>query len=300
MTERPTVICFGELLVDHLPDGPRPGGAPANVAYHLRRLGLDAIPVTAVGNDPEGSLLLDHLSRCGLPHTFVRIDPERPTGVVNVDVSSSGEPSYTIRSESAWDFIPLDDRLLEVASDAAGVVFGTLALRSESNRQTLDAILERTAGLVTLDVNFRPPWDSVDLVRSYAARAGLLKMNGSEFERIEATLSPDRPDASQSVEERMHGLRKALRVPMLCVTWGSKGASLLVGEKIYREPGTVVRTVDTVGSGDAFLAGLVARLLRNPDDPAGALSHSCRLGAYVASRPGGTPPYDPEIDLEDV
>ena len=83
---------------------------------------------------------------------------------------------------------------------------------------------------------------------------------------------------------------------MLCVTKGEKGALLYCNGKFYEHPGFKVNAVDTVGAGDAFLAGLIASLL-NEKEPAEALAFACATGAFVASKAGATPKYDmDEID----
>jgi fructokinase len=78
---------------------------------------------------------------------------------------------------------------------------------------------------------------------------------------------------------------------MLCVTKGENGAILYCNGEFYEHPGFKVNAVDTVGAGDAFLAGLIASLL-NKKEPADALAFACATGAFVASKAGATPEYD--------
>src|SRR5678815_80233 len=78
------IMCFGEVLWDFLPRGLFPGGAPMNVAYHLRQHGLNAIPVTAVGEDVLGHELLNRLQGWSLDISFVARLPKKPTGMVRV------------------------------------------------------------------------------------------------------------------------------------------------------------------------------------------------------------------------
>jgi fructokinase len=74
------VYCFGEILWDILPDGPQPGGAPLNVAYHLTKLNLDAGLISRTGADAEGEKLEQLLAQWEIDSTFMQTDPARDTG----------------------------------------------------------------------------------------------------------------------------------------------------------------------------------------------------------------------------
>mgnify|MGYP001036819216 CR=1 FL=1 len=88
MSEKPIVVGAGELLWDVYPDRRRPGGAPANVAFHAQQLGLAGVVFSRVGQDALGRELCDHLEVNNVPTTYVQRDPDHRTGEVTVDVRS--------------------------------------------------------------------------------------------------------------------------------------------------------------------------------------------------------------------
>jgi fructokinase len=148
------VLCFGEILWDSLPQGLFPGGAPVNVAFHLRQLGLDAVPVTAVGRDFLGDELLRRMKRWGLPADGVTRN-EQPTGAVLVELNEAGVPKFNILENVAWDQLELNEAIRALAPQTSAVIYGTLAQRCEPNRKLLGELLElathhsqhRTGGL---------------------------------------------------------------------------------------------------------------------------------------------------------
>src|SRR3954470_16688802 len=176
------IICFGEVLWDFLPRGLFPGGAPINVAYHLRQHGLKAIPVTAVGEDVLGHELLRRLTTWSLDTLFVARLPKKPTGTVQVQLDGRGSPSFEIVADVAWDFIPVPAALLRKAGDCAAIIFGSLAQRSAHNRMQLAALLKAAPGAHKIfDVNLRAPFNSPEIVWSLAKESTLLKLNQDEL-----------------------------------------------------------------------------------------------------------------------
>lgn len=287
MSELATVICFGEILWDFLPDGLYPGGAPFNVAYHLRRHGLRAFPVSAVGRDLLGDELLRRLRHWGLPTGGIARHTGLPTGYVRASLAAGGDASYEIAPSVAWDQILVHEDVVREAVNARALVFGSLAQRASYNRAALErlhTVLPADAHRV-FDVNLRPPHDDLELAFALAHRATLLKLNAAEAARLAAGASetPGREEAhARTLAERI-GCR------IVCVTAGERGAGLLRDGRWHREPGRPVAVADTVGAGDAFLASLVAGLLdgRTPDGE--VLARACRAGEWVASQRGATP-----------
>jgi fructokinase len=127
-----TVICFGEVLWDCLPKGLFAGGAPINVAYHLRQFGINSLPLTAVGKDFLGREMLRRFGGWELSAELVS-EVDQPTGAVIAELDSAGVASYTFLDDVAWDHIPLTEQIMEQAPSADAIVFGTLAQRSEGN-----------------------------------------------------------------------------------------------------------------------------------------------------------------------
>src|SRR5262245_18154281 len=111
------LVCWGELLWDLFPDGPRLGGTAANAAYHAAQLGQRVALVSRVGNDALGARAKEQLAAAGVDVRCVQVDPERPTGTVKVELHA-GEPSYRIESEVAWDRIEWSAELAALIGSA--------------------------------------------------------------------------------------------------------------------------------------------------------------------------------------
>lgn len=284
----PTVVCFGEILWDILPAGLFAGGAPFNVGYHLKQLGVAPHLASAVGRDLLGDELLRRLRHWAMDLDGIARHTGLPTGYVRAALSAGGDASYEIATEVAWDQIAFGEDTLRAAVGARALVFGSLALRTSFNRAALErllAVLPADAHRV-FDVNLRPPHDDLDLVREFAPRASLLKLNAREAARLSGGLL-----AYGEEELNARALAASTGCPLVCITSAEHGAGLLVEGRWHWEPGRPVTVADTVGAGDAFLAALLLRLLHG-SAPADALAFACRLGEWVASRSGATPPYD--------
>ena len=288
MTSAPgSILCFGEVLWDLLPDALVPGGAPLNVAYHLHRLGQPVRVVSAVGTDRLGDELLRCAAHWGLPADGIARRADLPTGEVRASVGPDGEARYDIAASSAWDRIELDAPTLAAAATARALVFGSLAQRSAANRAALERLRAAlpAAALRVFDVNLRPPHDDLDLVRSLARHATVLKLNAAEAERLAR-------GGAVGAEAQARALAAQTGCTLVCVTAGARGAGLLRANRWHWEPGRPVAVVDTVGSGDAFLAALVSHTLEGRWADAEILARACRLGEWVATQRGATPVYD--------
>lgn len=280
-------LCFGEILWDFLPDGLFPGGAPFNVAYHLHRLGVAAHVVSAVGDDVLGHELLRRLRHWKIPTDLVATDPARPTGYVRAAVGAAGDAHYDIVRDVAWDAIPASAAASQTAATAAALVFGSLAARSAENRTALHRLLDALppSAWRVFDLNLRPPFDDPAIVAELAARATVLKLNAAEAARLaNAAGSPGAEETHARIVQRR------FNPALVVVTAADRGAGLLRDDRWHWEPGRPVTVADTVGAGDAFLARLVTGLLDDtPDDQ--ILAPACRLGEWVATQRGATPPY---------
>src|SRR5215218_10575653 len=124
------VVCFGEVLWDILPSGPLPGGAPMNVAYHLKKLGTNPALITKIGLDDFGKDLVDTLYNCSLNTEYIEVDYEQPTGLVYANLNDHQEVMYDIVNPSAWDFIEWNDEFDSLLRQAAFFVYGSLTSRN--------------------------------------------------------------------------------------------------------------------------------------------------------------------------
>ncbi len=291
------VLCFGEILWDILPQGAFPGGAPFNVAYHLHRLGVPVLPVSAVGRDAGGSELLRRLNAWGISTEAVALDPSAPTGTVTATLGPAGDAHYEIATEVAWDHLPVDAVRSDVVRHAAGLVYGSLALRSKENREALSRLEDELPlkAWRIFDINLRAPFDDLDVVRKYAPLARVLKMNATEAARLATGESPLR--ATEETYARR--LANEFGTEYICITAAERGAGLLHHGHWTWSAGPAVRVVDTIGAGDAFLAALICGLLGGRSDAA-ILEGATKLGGWVASHAGATPEYDATTPVQDL
>jgi fructokinase len=278
------VVCFGEVLWDLLPSGAQPGGAPMNVAYHLRKLGLRPALISRIGRDELGKKLLGIMEGFGLPPDFIQQDDIHSTGIVQATINEKKEASYEIVQPVAWDFIDTAPSLPLLVQNAPYFVFGSLAARSERSRNTL---LELVAAANTriLDINFRPPHYSLPLAEELLQKCDLLKLNEHELPLISGWYHQ-----LVNMEDQIRSVQDRFSIPTIVVTRGGDGAVVCHQGRITQHKGFKVRVADTVGSGDAFLAAFIAQVKQGAGMME-SLEFANALGALVASKPGACPEY---------
>ncbi len=278
------IACFGEILWDLLPDRELPGGAPMNVAYHLHKLGETPALLTRIGNDEHGKRLLEILQQQGIDTGYIQFDAELATGLVHAMPDAGGEMHYDIVHPAAWDNIQVEASLEKLVAEADYFVFGSLAARAAQSRKTLFRLLEAASHKV-LDINLRPPYFDRSIVEELMHSADIVKMNGSELSLIAGWYAPQK-----SMEAGMQLIRDRFAVDSVIVTLGGDGAVVNFQGHYFSHPGFPVEVADTIGSGDAFLAGFLARILHH-HSPENALEFASALGALVTSKHGGWPAY---------
>lgn len=280
------ILVAGEVLWDSLPRGLFLGGAPHNVAFHLQQLGAEAALVSRVGDDVLGREAVRRIAARGLNPALIQVDPALPTGFVQVEVDADGIPSYDIVRPAAWDEIAVTDALIETVQRARALIYGTLAQRDQTSRQTLRALRE-VAALRVCDVNLRVPLVSREIVTESLQGADLAKLNDDEVGTLAEWfgLPTGLSDAIRAISDRFE-------VGTVCVTRGGNGALLLRRGELHDHPGYRAEVADTVGAGDAFLAALLSALLGGASSE-DALDQANRLGAFVAGQSGAIPVYDP-------
>ncbi|WP_018612044.1 carbohydrate kinase family protein [Segetibacter koreensis] len=279
------VVCFGEVLWDILPSGALPGGAPMNVAYHLKKLGANPALITKIGTDDYGKRLVNILSENGVTTEYFQVDYERHTGLVYANVNNHHEVVYDIVYPSAWDFIELNEEFTGLLEKADYFVYGSLTSRNKESRDTLYQLLD-IAKTKVLDINLRPPHFNRSLVEHLLESANILKMNEAELELITGWFS-----RFESTEDRMKLMQDQFDIDTLIVTMGSEGAIVSDRGRIHRHPGFTVNVADTIGSGDSFLAGFIHQLLIGASAET-ALTFASGIGAFIATQSGACPSYE--------
>ncbi|MBD0367719.1 MAG: carbohydrate kinase [Flavisolibacter sp.] len=285
MTPTYPVVCFGEVLWDLLPGKALPGGAPMNVAYHLKKLGTNPALITMIGTDNYGKRLIDLLAESGLTTEYFQVDYDHPTGLVYAKANEHNEVVYDIVFPSAWDFIQWQDEFTDLMAESRFFVFGSLTSRNKVSRETLHQLLE-LAKTKVLDINLRPPNYHRSQIEFLLGKTDILKVNLAELELITGWFSH-----FTNTEDRTRLLQDQFRIETIIVTKGGDGA--LVNDKgtIYQHTGYKVQVADTIGSGDAFLAGFLHQLISNSSAQQ-ALEFASGLGAFIATQSGACPAYE--------
>lgn len=280
--ERAEILCVGEVLWDSLPAGLFLGGAPFNVACHLRAAGMPAAMVSRIGDDRLGEEIVARARRFGVAVDLIQVDAQLPTGFVCVSLDDGGVPAYDIVAPAAWDAIATSDALLKRAAAARAIVFGSLAQRHAQSRATIEKLWESDA-LMVFDVNLRPPFDDREVVRRSLSRADMVKLSDQELTQVAEWFG-----LPAGVHDGAAGIAQQFDCSTVCVTQGEQGASLLHEGAWSEQDGFEVEVRDTVGAGDAFLAVLLVGLL-NGANAAAALEHANMIGAYVVTQYGAVP-----------
>jgi fructokinase len=247
-------LIFGETLFDHFPDGSQVlGGAPFNVAWHLRGFKADPLLISSVGRDPEGEIILKRMREWGMVTGGVQLHAARPTGRVTARFES-GEPVYEIEANQAYDDVSPEGIPEETTLREGHLLYhGSLALREAGSRSTLDQLLDRVKAPRLVDVNLRAPWWEREVVLPLLEGAEWVKLNRDEA----AQLAGGPVETRQSLEETGRSLKDALGIETLVVTMGAEGAVALTSDGTYWEAAPEVTDgVDPVGAGDAFSAVL--------------------------------------------
>ncbi len=281
------IVSVGEVLWDILPSAEHLGGAPFNFAWHAHNLGHEVCFISAVGNDQRGNQALHQMAEAGLSTRFIGRVSHYPTGTVTVAMDSLGLPQYTIHRPAAYDFPALDpsdlDNLLHPAPD--WIYFGTLQQISVPARDlTLKLLAAAPSAKRFYDVNLRVNSFTSELVRVLARHANVLKLNEQEVPAFRETAAIQ----GDSREQFCRNCLRVFKLDAICITLGARGCALLLDDEYLESPGFPVQVTDSIGAGDAFSAALVHGIRAGwPSSQIAAFSN--RVGALVASRPGGTP-----------
>jgi fructokinase len=287
MSTKP-ILCVGEILWDSLPNGLFLGGAPFNVAHHLKSLGADVAMVSCVGADVLGRIARQRIQEKGLSADLIQIDSAVPTGLVNVTIDASGNASYEIVAPAAWDNIKMISALRQASESAGAIVFGSLAQRAPVSRSTIQELLS-TGALKVFDVNLRPPFDDPEIIRVGLQRAHVVKLNDQEFNRLSRWYG-----LPSGLRDGAAALAQHFGPRIICITRGAQGAVLWNAGRYSEHPGYKIPVRDTVGSGDAFLASLLKGLLEHLLDGI-LLKRANAHGAFVATKDGATPLLDADL-----
>lgn len=301
----PRVLCLGEILFDCLADQsgremaaveswtPYPGGAPANVACGLVKLGTPAGFVGCIGQDQPGEELVALLKQMQVDITGVQRHPQAPTRQVYVTRSLDSDRNFAgFGSHSTEEFADtqLQAQQLPAAlfEQADYLVVGTLELAYPLSRAAIHralALAERHQVKTLLDVNWRPvfwpdPAAALDPIQALIKQVDFLKLSDDEAQWLFETTEPG------AIANQISTLEGVL------VTGGEQGSAYYLNGNQGTIPAYSVKVVDTTGAGDGFVAGFLHQCqsriqqLADPEIANEVVAYASAVGALTTTKPG--------------
>ena len=275
------VLTLGELLIDMFPEkiGPRigevkaftpkPGGAPANVAVAAKRLGANSAFIGKVGDDLFGTYLKKVLEDEGVITSGLRFDKNARTTMAIIAMPDENTAEFVFyRNPGADQLLTVDDLDKTLIDSTRSYHFGSVSLTDEPARSaTIEgAKLARKAGaLVSYDVNYRPslwkdPSQALEQALKMLEEVDLVKVNEEEAALLTGSDALDQSDPVQIEKAAIQLLD--MGPDLVVVTLGSEGSYFQMDSGGGYVPPYRVETVDAVGCGDAFVAGLLMKLVQ--------------------------------------
>lgn len=303
----PRVLCLGEILFDCLADQlgrsledveswtPYPGGAPANVACALVKLGTSSGFVGCVGEDEPGNNLVQLLQDIGVDSTGIQRHPTAPTRQVYVLRSEKGDREFAgfgdlDTTQFADAFLEASKLPVSLFENADFLVLGTLELAYPQTRDAITKTLQLAEQYdlkILVDVNWRPmfwpnPDDAKSLIHKLLKKVDFLKIAKEEAEWLF-----DTTDAG-AITHRLGSVEGVL------VTDGDKGSNYCLNDHEDKLPAFCVNALDTTGAGDGFVAGFIHQLCQHglhssfadADSAKKVVKYASAVGALTTLKPG--------------
>ena len=284
--EKRYVVGLGEVLWDVLPEGKKLGGAPANFAYHAGQfLGMDnTIAVSALGEDKLAEETIEALREHNLNDLLPRVP--YPTGTVQVQLDEQGIPTYDIKENVAWDNIPFDDDIQQIARNCRAVCFGSLAQRNVVSRETIHRFLDATPHdcVKIFDINLRQQFYTQEIIRESLMRCNVLKINDEELVLIGRMFGYPGLD----IENKCWLILGKYNLDMLVLTCGTNGSYVFTPGQMSFQETPKVEVADTVGAGDSFTGSFCAAILSGKSVPE-AHKKAVEVSAFVCTQNGAMP-----------
>ena len=284
-TNNTSVICFGEVLWDILPDGPQPGGAPLNVAYHLNKLGVAAGIISRIGNDENGKWLQELMEEWAIDHHYLQVDEKYPTSEVLASLNNGNEVCYEIVFPVAWDFIEVEQKTIEQVAASDYFIYGSLSSRNGPTKEALHRFLELDV-IKVLDINLRYPFVKRAVLQTLMEKADIIKFNEAELDVVQTLFG----GLYGTEREKVKFIQDRFGVAEVLITKGESGAAYYRADDRFYHFGAEVKVEATIGSGDAFLAAFIAghKQKKHPNE---ILKNAIAMGAFIATQKGACPNY---------
>ncbi|MBD2393244.1 hypothetical protein H6G11_03125 [Cyanobacterium aponinum FACHB-4101] len=273
------ILAIGEALFDFLPHKKVLGGAPVNFSVNCVQLGAEVTLLTRIGQDILGAEIVKNLHQKGVSSDYIQWDQEKETGKVIVNLTKSGEPSYFIKENVAWDYLALDHNLLNNLHNYQVLYFGTLAQRNTVSRQTINTIISQFKGIKFLDLNLRNPIIDQQIILQSIYQTNILKLNLFEAEYLINHLNFDR---------NLSTWLNNYQLDLIILTQGEKGTKWI--DKTGEYSGEISRAkkdvnADSVGAGDGISAAIITGYLQGLKSLE-IIAKANKIGAYIASHSG--------------
>ncbi|MDE0638276.1 MAG: PfkB family carbohydrate kinase [Candidatus Poribacteria bacterium] len=312
----PKALCIGELLIDFVSTTPdvtlaeapgfvkAPGGAPANVAVGLAKLGVDAGFIGKVGADPFGDFLTETLQRNNVDTTYLIAGDASRTTLAFVATRSDGIKDITFYRHPGADIqLSPDEVDTDYIQSAELFHYGSVSLSHSPTREaTLKAIQSaKDAGaFISYDPNLRLMlWDNADDAKYWIwevmPHADVVKISEEEWEFITGDV------------ELANGIKRilGLGVKLLVVTLGERGCYYTNGNADGYVDGFAVEVVDTLGAGDAFVAAMLTQLMTHAnlvslenDQLDSIMRYANAAGALATQKVGVIPALPTHSEIE--
>lgn len=313
----PRVLCFGEILYDFLADQlglpieqvsswtPYPGGAPANVACGLVKLGTPTGFVGCVGKDELGESLVQLLHTIGVDCTGIQRHPTAPTRDVYVVRSLQNDRHFAGFGRDTREYadaqVQADQLPVGLFEAAEYLVLGTLELAYPDSERAIARALQLADQFflkVLIDVNWRSvfwpdPTIAPQKIHALLAHADFIKLSDEEAAWLFDTTDPG------AIAHRLGTAEGVL------VTAGEKGCAYYLGGNEGKVPAFAVDVEDTTGAGDSFVAGFLHQLsqhgVRSLEDPRLAqsiVSYASAMGALTTTRAGAIAAQPTAAEIE--
>ena len=254
------VWVLGDAVIDLLPESEGrllqcPGGAPANVAVGIARLGGNSAFIGRVGDDPFGKFLQNTLKKEQVSTDYMHFDAEQRTSTVVVGLDQDGERSFTFMVKPSADLFLVNQDLPGFQAEEWLHCCSIALSREPSRTTTLEAMarIRRAGGKVCFDPNIREDfWPNEQVLRDTLAAAltlaDVIKLSEDELQFI---------SGSHQLEQGITRIMEAYQPELLVITRGKEGVTAFYQGNLSYHPAKPVVSVDTTGAGDAFVAGLL-------------------------------------------
>jgi fructokinase len=277
------VIIFGEVLFDVFESGEEKlGGAPFNVAWHLKGFGLEPLFISSIGCDERGKKVKTLMEKWQLKTDGIKELENYQTGVVNVYIDRKG-PYFEIPYDQAFDHISIDINKNNLIAEGSNPLLyhGSLALRSEENINAINKLKSDLNPKIFVDINLRAPWWETSKILSLIRDAHYLKLNNYEiFDLFHVSIN----------EKNLQELTNNYQLDCIILTKAEEGASIFTknGDFFHAKKELENDLVDTVGAGDAFSAVAIYGLINNWEYKK-ILFSAVDFAAYICTIRGALP-----------